>query len=159
MQSVYELERYDYTIFRGDTLNIPLEVVDPNGAPVTLYNYNIKFALRNSITKALSVIKQYSPLAGNAITHYNSQQYHPGAGIHIYDPTTISILRYWPELSIGTDVSKMQIILDAADTQALSCGVYRFDVELSYLGIDNKTHRHTICSGTVSVVEDAVANV
>ena len=110
----YEAQSFDYTVVKGDTVNLKFEFVDKDGNPINdIIHWKCKFTLRDPITDQplLNLQKEHDDsVAGGAGIYYNGDTQAP--------------------VTIGTmQDNQIVVILSYTETASLKEGIYPYDIE------------------------------
>lgn len=140
--SIYEDENPDYTVTKGDTLNIPLQFVDSDGDNVDITAFQIKFSVKNSLTNSIE-------------TSFSKS--HDFGGADLNDGIYYSIDTNTPAQLVPflTQTNQVIIVLSYTDTSSVDPGVYPYDVEIER---NDSPTKFTI-KGNLIITEEVTASV
>ena len=139
----YETQTFDYTLTKGDTLNLKFEFKKKDTLDaINITGWDSKFTLTDPITKdpLLTLQKTHNDgIAGGDGIYYNGDTEAP-AGLNI-DTT-----------------NKLVVILTYEDTSTLETGVYPFDLEFT-VGVSPNIVKYTAVKGNLIITEEDTPSV
>lgn len=141
-ENFYDKQTKDWQIIQGDTVNIPFQFVDSNKEDVDITAWEVKFTVRDPITR--EIIAALSKSHGKGGADDNDGIYYS-----IDTNTPVNLIPFL------TKTNQVIIVLSYTDT-GISTGVYSYDVAIFK---DDNVTKWTPVKGNLIVREEVTLSV